>query len=339
MKIAFVGIKRKYQEIPEDYRDSFNQYHLELPYYYAKYGNNDVVISTLDYEDDGVQFEAGSLKCMLEKSVQLSKFDVVVHWRRWFPEFYDPGAINVINCQDHSFSQEWTSSASIAFRSGQLYGILCFKSWHKRNLLIECPWLTEDRALEGVTLGVDTDIYKPSVNKDPYQMLWSSDPGRGMSGAIALVMKLFQIDKRFRLHLCYPDYVKQPQKIQHPALVWHGSISNGPKLWNMFNDTGILPYTSTFKEPSSRAHRQAQAAGSLVLYPPNMGTPSELIENNITGVVDNQSLWPDRIIDLIKSGKWLEIGQNARKFAESQSWKVQAENFNNLIIGILKERE
>lgn len=348
MKIAFVGVKREYQKMDLEYRNFFTRFHLELPYYYANDPLNEVVVTTVDTECPDAFYEDSRdlwgnrsdpiVHYQLEQNFVKpnQRVDVVIHWRKWFPEFYKHGAINLINCQDHSFSQEWLSNVKEAVEHRYINGILCFPGWHKRNLQRETQ-LPEKMLLDGVTLGVDTDIYIPHDGKSPYEMLWSSDPGRGLSDAVLLALKLHQKDKRFRLNICYPDYAAIPQKLNHPALVWQGSIKNSQKLFNLFNVCGILPYTSTFKEPSSRAHRQAQAAGCLVLYPPNMGTPSELITNGQTGIVSEPSTWPDKIVELVNSGEWETIGKKAREFAVSQNWKVQADNFYNLIEKISKE--
>ena len=350
MKVAFVGVKRKYQELPQGYAYDFNRYHLELPFYFCRDGFNDVTITTVDYHDPGGWLglpnnentraapKLGFLKCIREKdfAADTEKYDVVVHWRKWFPELYRPEAINVINCQDHSFSQEWQDSAKQAYMKGEFVGILCFPKWHKTNLLAECPWLDSASAFDGVTLGVDTDVYTPSAEKNPREMLWASDPGRGLNGALELVLKLYQRDRGFRLHVCWPDYCPPPRQFSHPAVVWQGSVPNGKRLWDLFNWTGVLPYTSTFREPSSRAHRQAQAAGSMVLYPPSMGTPSDLILGDRTGVVAPAAGWVDTILDYVNDGRWREIGQRAREYAVSENWAVQAQRFNKLFEGIRK---
>jgi hypothetical protein len=158
-------------------------------------------------------------------------------------------------------------------------------------------------------------------------MLWSSDPGRGLTGALELAVKLHARDARFKLHVCHPDYAKL-SPIRHPAIVWHGNVSNGPALWKLFNETGILPYTSTFTEPSSRAARQAQCAGSLVLYPPNMGTPSEYVQDMNTGITRPVGQWADTILSIADTTESRQICENARAQALSESWSVQAKRFN-----------
>lgn len=339
MKIAFVGVKRKYSDLSKEYKNFFNRFHLELPYYYASVGN-DVTITTIDYSDPTGGFAVGEgwLDCQQEKEFQnhASDYDVVIHWRRWFPELYQEDAINVINCQDHSFSQQWKSDVLEAFNSKKLYGILCFPTWHKENLAKEIS-IPRERLLDGVTLGVDTEIYCPAKNKDPFKMLWASDPGRGLERALQLSIKLWQKDQRYKLHVCYPDYVTRPFPINHPALVFHGNIPNGPKLWDLFNTSGILPYTSTFYEPSSRAHRQAQAAGSLVLYPPQMGSPSELIKSHHDGIVAPIDTWYETILNITDTEKYHEICKNARSLALSENWNTQALRFTDLFNGIIGE--
>lgn len=343
MRVAFVGVKRKYQELPPEYRDAFNQYHLELPYYYARHGQNHVTITTVDHDSPPIRFArdySDFLECQTEETYKKEgrRYDVVIHWRKWFPELYKEGAINLLNCQDHSFSPEWKDGVRQAMNAGQLHGILCFPTWHKRNIHEETG-IPLDRLFDGVTLGVDIEIYKPALVKDPFQMLWASDPGRGLTQAVLLAAELFQRDKRFRLHVCVPDYVKGTIPFRHPSIVDHGCVLNGPKLWELFNSSGILPYTSCFKEPSSRAHRQAQAAGCLVLYPPGMGTPSELIQHERTGIVEPIGQWVKRIRSYAVHKEHLEIGSQAREFAVTENWNTQAQNFNRLIEKIKGEQK
>lgn len=347
MRVAFVGVKRKYRELDPDYRDFFNQYHLELPWYFARDGGNTVILTTVDHDDvtegrdSGVCFDGGGQLVMwdegsFQREASAVGVDVVVHWRKWFPEFHVPGAVNVINCQDHSFSPQWKNDVLRAYAKKELHGILCFPGWHKSNIYREMDGnIDGDSLIDGLTLGVDTDIYFPAAGKDPHQMLWASDPGRGLAGAVQLAVQLFRLDSRFRLNVCYPDYCQNVVQINHPAIVWHGNVPNGPKLWDLFNRCGVLPYTSTFKEPSSRAHRQAQAAGSLVLYPPDMGTPSDLIENMETGVVAQTRDWSRIIMSAVATGTWRSIGTRARDMAVSENWATQAQRFNNYFEGVI----
>ena len=172
------------------------------------------------------------------------------------------------------------------------------------------------------------------VGKDPYQLLWASDPGRGLEALINPFLRLWTSNRNFRLTVTYPDYVK-PESVaryasflKHPSVRHMPGVRNSPKLWDLFNSSGVLPYSSTFPEPSSRCHRQAMAAGCLVLYPPNMGTPSNLIETNLTGIVEPVELWPELIQRLVSSGRRDEIGHSARTYAITENWQVQAARFH-----------
>lgn len=334
-------MKRPPSDLPADYWQKFVQFHLELPYYYAAHSPCHVHLTTVEPVEYSEKFpNGGSISTLTEGQFlnpeykpEHHPYDVVVHWRKWFDELYVPGAKNVILTQDHSYSDEWKRNVGHAFEAKRLDGILVFPKWHKENTARELKGLVPASNLyEGMTLGVDPSVYSPG-RKDPYRLLWASDPGRGLQELIVPFMRLWQRDQRFKLYVTYPDYVKKESLarfsgfLNHPGVMHLEGVRNGAELWELFNTTAFLPYSSTFPEPSSRCHRQAMAAGSVVLYPPNMGTPSDLLENGLTGIVAHPDEWPDIIQDLVRTGKYEEIGQNARSYAVSEAWSVQAKRF------------
>lgn len=342
LRVAFVGMRRAPSSLPHDYFQTFVRYHLELPHYYARYANCSIDLTTVEKVDYAESFLGGGrVRAITEKDYldpdfdsDSAPYDVVVHWRRWFDDLYVPGARNVILSQDHSYSDQWKSEVGQAKQSDRLDGILVFPTWHRENTAKELEGIVLARDLyEGLTLGVDTSTYRPG-NKDPYHLLWASDPGRGLERLVSPFLHLWARDRRFRLTVTYPDYVRPEtvarfaQFFSHPGVRHLPNLRNGTVLWDLFNDSGILPYSSNFHEPSSRCHRQAMAAGSVVLYPPGMGTPSRLIENGLTGVVEHPDVWPEIVHELVRTGRWEEIGQNARSYAVSENWAVQAARFH-----------
>ena len=340
LRVAFVGMKRPPSDMPADYWETFVRFHLELPYYYARHAPVDVDLVTTEpvkYYEDFLGIGCGQIRCITENEYLNgdAQYDVIVHWRKWFDDLSDPMARNVILSQDHSYGREWLDNVMNAIKNEMLDGILVFPTWHKERVAEEVKGiLPVQRLYEGMTLGVDTSIYHPG-RKDPYHLLWASDPGRGLDQLITPFLRLWGRDRRFHLTVTYPDYVK-PESIaryagflSHPGVRHLPGVRNGNQLWDLFNQSAILPYSSTFPEPSSRCHRQAMAAGSLVLYPPNMGTPSRLIENGMTGIVEDPYAWPDIIGDMVSSGRWEEIGYNAMNLAASENWAVQAKRFHS----------
>lgn len=338
LRVAFVGIKRSPSDMPADYWPTFVRYHLELPYYLAAHAPIYIDIVHPEPIDYSEYFDSnGSVRCITEQQY-LNEFgpsyDIVVHWRRWFEYLYDANSRNVILSQDHSYSIEWKRDVGTAFAAGRMDGILVFPTWHAENVAWELRNVVPAKRLyEGMTLGVDTDTYSPGT-KDPYSLLWASDPGRGLETLINPFIRLWQRDRRYSLTVTYPDYVRPESLSQfssffrHPGVRHVEGLRNGPELWRLFNTAGFLAYSSTFLEPSSRCHRQAMAAGCVVLYPPDCGTPSRLIENGMTGVVEPVSLWPDVIRSMVSTGRWQEIGHNARQYAISENWAVQAQRFH-----------
>lgn len=340
IKVAFVGMKRPPSDMPEGYWPTFVRFHLELPYYYARYAPIDVDLVTVEsvqYRENFAELGGGRIQCISEKEYRDigTRYDVVVHWRKWFDDLYDPWARNVILSQDHSYGPEWLQNVADAFKGERLDGILVFPTWHKENTHRELrSILPHQRLYEGMTLGVDTEVYFPNGN-NPHHLLWASDPGRGLDTLINPFLRLWQKDRRFQLTVTYPDYVR-PESVarfasffRHPGVRHLPSVRNGTQLWDLFNTAGFLPYSSTFPEPSSRCHRQAMASGAVVLYPPNMGTPSHLIENGLTGIVESVEHWPDVIQSIIADDRRDEIGRNARAYALSENWAVQARRFHD----------
>lgn len=347
MRVAFVGIEKDWEDLwKRDYIHNFVKHHLELPFYYCRDGNNSVDIWTNTKEEYEVSNESRCSSAPLRVRPNAdwnggAQYDVVVHWRKWFEDFYGPNAVNVINSQDHSYSREWLQKVNQASKEEKLHGILCFPTWHERNLRAELKMLTyRPRLLPGVTLGVDAQVYKPSPNKARSTLLWASDIGRGLfNGSFLTVMaEVFKKDHTFRADVCYPDYSVSGDEnltIGHPAIRLHRNLNNGPELWDLFNKAGFLPYTSTFMEPSSRAHRQAMAAGCVVLYPPNKGTPSELLTDGFDGIIRDPADWPEIILNLSQdTGRYERISKNARDHAVKENWEVQAKRFNELFEGI-----
>ena len=341
LRVAFVGVKRTLKSLPPDYLWTFVRYHLELPWYYGQHPDMEVTL-TLPHlgEYSGLHADWNGQILTEEDFIgDTGPYDVVVHWRKWFPDLYRREARNLLLCQDHSFSPEWKACVMSMLGKGRLGGLLVFPGWHRENTLDELSGVIPEVREElqsamhaGFTLGVDTHIYRPDWDrKDPYHLLWASDPGRGLWRTVEMFHRLWALDHRFHLTVTYPDYVPSEALIKyqldHPNIrVIHG-LRNGPELWGLFNTAGFIPYASVFPEPSSRVHRQGQAAGCVVLYPPDMGTPSELIEDGVTGIVTDPGDWPRTIFGLVRSGAWRDIGQNARKFTETEDWSVQARRF------------
>lgn len=337
LRVAFVGNRRPYTDMPPGYWATFLQYHTELPWYYAKHAKIDVTFVTSTRYDYECEFASGgTLTCISEEQYLDDpqtgmNYDVIVHWRKWFPELYCENSRNVILAQDQSYSEDWKRVVIEAHEAGQLDGIIVFPTWHMEHVREQLP--LSIKLYTNMTCGVDTDIYKSAVTKNPYQLLWASDPGRGLEKLISPFLQLWAQDRRFNLVVTYPDYVKSDviaryaSFLRHPAVSHRPSVRNGPALWNLFNESVFLPYSSTFPEPYSRVCRQMMASEGVVLYPPDMGTPSHLIATGLTGIVSMPSAWPEQITKMIETGLWQTIGRNARAFAVSENWAVQAQRF------------
>lgn len=345
MKIAFVGIGRDFSSVRDEIGvsvDDFTHYHLEIPYYYAKYTDDEVTIVT-----DKMPSEVTDGIVNYCKTSELRDKDIVVHWRSWQQYAYDAcsDAIHLLHTCDHSYSNEWKITVANALRSGALTRIICYETWHVENMMRELSSVIEpswDNVVTQLTLGVDTMMYRPK-EKDEFKLLWASDPGRGLAGCLSVFNSLWKLDRRYVLHILCPDYaLGNMLSVVHPSIRIHRFMKNGNELWDMFNTAAFVPYTSVFKEPSSRVHRQAQAAGCCLLYPDDMGSPSRLIIDGRNGYLMDKNFNPDewakRINNSRVSGEYKTMGYNSRLFAMSEDWKIQATRFNLMCNDLLSYR-
>ncbi len=62
-----------------------------------------------------------------------------------------------------------------------------------------------------------------------------------------------------------------------------------------------------------------------------------MIQNGVTGVVCDPSNWVDIIYNDVLSGYWRYYGQNAREYAVSENWQIQAQRFNKFLEGKLND--
>ncbi len=343
MQVAFVGIKRPFatilDEIGIDHR-TFVRFHLEMPFYFAKYGRNNVQVTTVDTAHLTL-FGESDWAVHLIKEDELEALDnqVVVHWRSWQEWAFHrcPDAVHLIQTCDHTYTEQWKTTVRDALAHGKLCKIIAFETWHVRQLQQELG-VGFENFITQVHLGVDTDVYFPE-EKDPHQLLWASDPGRGLGGCLLVFEELYKRDRRYRLHITFPDYVEDlsvSPSFSHPGIRLHRKLRNGPELWGLFNTSAIIPYTSCFMEPSSRVHRQGQAAGCLVVYPSDSGSPSELIMNGRTGLVIPKALNAYGWARMIEKVDAQSIGRQARIFALTEDWEVQAVRFNRVMRELLE---
>jgi hypothetical protein len=79
------------------------------------------------------------------------------------------------------------------------------------------------------------------------------------------------------------------------------------------------------------------AAGAMILYPPNMGTPSNLIENGKTGIVSQVDTWKDTILYFSQNrDEYNIVTTEARKLAVAERWEVQASRFYTYFTGVVE---
>lgn len=335
MRILAFGDRHR---VEPDFRQTYAEFVQEIPWNLARHGGNDVVVSTPEPVVCAESFPSGgSIRHVTEAEALLHDFDVVIMWRFFFEEAVRLGTLTLLHSCDYLYSPEWVLNVRGAFERGELYGVDCYEGWHRAQLHRELG-IPAERLLSGFTFGVDPETFRPG-DKDPHSMLWASDPGRGLPWALDLAERLHRQDRRFRLHVVCPDYAvsRLPAVTDRSAIVMHGHVPSGPRLFDLFATSAFLPYTSCFPEPSCRVVRQSQACGTVVLYPPSMGHPSEFIEDGVTGFVRPVAEFERLILDLVDDpGRRAAIGIAAREQAIAERSEVQALRFGERVGKLLR---
>jgi len=222
----------------------------------------------------------------------------------------------------------------------------CLVAITKQVRELYCKMFSEDK-ISVIPLGVDTEIFKPSMNKNKEYLeilfVGSLYKLKGVKYLIKSLKHVIDEEKNVKLRIVGEGPEKDNLKLltQYLKLKNHVSFEGfipHNKIVKYYQNCDIFCFP-TLGEPFGKAVIEAMSCGKPVIAS-NRGGPKEIVENEKTGFLvppQNIGLFAEKILKLLRDGKLRRImGREARKrVLENFSLEKIAESFRKLYSGLV----
>lgn len=150
-------------------------------------------------------------------------------------------------------------------------------------------WGVPTKKLATFYNGIESDYFRRGVlswlpRRDPYRLVYTSHPAKGLDAAIGVMRLLRVADPRFELHVFGGTQLwgmqEQPPDPE-PGLVYHGLVGQS-QLARELRLAGISIHLQAIREAFGIGMAEAMAAGSIPVASP-VGAYTELIESGSNG--------------------------------------------------------
>jgi glycosyltransferase involved in cell wall biosynthesis len=232
---------------------------------------------------------------------------------------------------------------------------LCLSHRHKK-FVSEYHKIPEDKILV-TSNGLDLTRFEKKLPKNPYRLIYSSSPDRGLDNLLILFDKVKEHIPELELHVYYgfenfkdQNYVKlMLEEIKKREDVhYHGRVGQDV-LAEEFQKSNIWAYSTNFEETFSISALEAMAAGAIVLSSHYWGLIDTVKDSGILlPMHDNRNTcrtpeyhekWVKECVNIIKNKEYAEHYRNlgyerVKKF----TWEHVAKQWHSLFSeGIWKE--
>jgi GT2 family glycosyltransferase len=203
---------------------------------------------------------------------------VLIAWRA--PELADFGEIGrqrYLWMQDMDVGDRLTPE-----RAEKFSRILVVSEAHKSHLLTRYPFLEEDQLL-ATRNGLDLTRFEQPAERDPYRLIYSSSPDRGLDVLLTIFPKIREQCPDANLDIFYgwagfdrvaqvrPDARELRERIMslldQPGVKYHGAVDQ-LRLARAMLGSALWVYPTTFHETSCISAMEAQAGGAVPVTRP-----------------------------------------------------------------------
>lgn len=222
----------------------------------------------------------------------------------------------------------------------------CLSHRHK-DFVSEYHNIPKDKILV-TSNGIDFTRFNKNIKKNPYKMIYSSSPDRGLDIVLPLFDQVKQQVPQAELHIFYgfenfrdQNYIKliKDEINKRKDVHYHGRVGQDV-LAEEFLSSGIWGYATNFAETFCITAVEAMASGTIPVTSDYWGLTDTVKEGGILIPMHNnpntlylksyQDVWVNNIVELMKDSAlaqfWRERGiQRASRF----SWEAVAKQWDN----------
>lgn len=246
--------------------------------------------------------------------------DVIVSWRA--PETMDLGEIGR---QRYLWMHDWNVGDRLTpVLAERFTAIWALSKAHQAHLLERYPFLSEDQVWvtqNGIDLSRFNDPGLQVRERDPYKLVYSSSPDRGLDILLTIFPKIkvefpqASLDVYYgwsgydRMAASYPQMqafkAKVLELLEQPGVTHHGAVSQRD-LARAFLGAGLWVYPTYFTETSCITAMEVQAAGVIPVTRPlaalqeTVGPYGILVEGDVHDP-DVQGRYVEEVATLLRS--------------------------------------
>lgn len=254
-----------------------------------------------------------------------------------------------LRCDDISYGQPPHANAITPHRSGKLDWVLAMSPVHRRSLLEQYPFLDQRRVL-ALGGGISSDRIRTLApeERDPYRLIWTSSPDRGLEVMIDIFQRAREFEPRLHLHIHYgwnncekaieadPKHPTAKLRAKIMAMdqtnvIWEGRTTKA-ELYKSYMQSNLWVYPTQFLETFCVACCEAQAMGAIPITNPTWGLGHNVGHGMLIRGRNDDPLTQARYIMAI-----LQLVRNpglAEKIrSDMQEWALERYNWDIIVSG------
>ena len=224
-----------------------------------------------------------------------------------------------------------------AIRYENISKIFALTEWHKEIIKQKFPMIPEGM-LSVARNGVDTEYYAQEIERNPFKLIYSSTPFRGLDVLLNVFPKIKELVPEAELHIFSSMKVygaeKEPEEFQAlynkakemEGVVYHGSVTR-KELAKEMKSSAILAYPNHYPETCCNTAMEAITAGTPIVTT-NKAALSEIVPKDCGILIDGDSHskeYQDKFIDSIarilkNKPLWNQMHDSCKKY--DFSWET-----------------
>ncbi len=254
-----------------------------------------------------------------------------------------------LRCDDISYGQFPHMTAITPHRAGKMDWMLTMSPVHRRSMLEQYPFLDSKRVLS-MGGGIDSDRISKldPEERDPYRLIWTSSPDRGLDVMLDIFQKAREFEPRLHLHIHYgwdncdkaiaadPKHPTARLKAKIMAMdqtnvIWEGRTTK-TALYKSYMQSNLWVYPTSFLETCCVACMEAQAMGAIPITNPTWGLGHNVGHGVLIRGRNDDPLTQSRyMMSILQLTRNPELCEKLRE--DMQLWALKTRDWNHIVDG------